>query len=73
MAQEPTSTTVPTKWVTQILNANSEKAGLQAVLDTTRLHPSLQDKNKLQELFEEFQELFDGKVGDWKTGLSPLN
>ena len=53
--------------VVKILDANYEKADLQAVVDATGPHLSLHDKNKLLELLKEFEELFDGTLGDWRT------
>jgi len=58
MAHEPMSTKNATHRVVEILDANYEKADLQAVVDTTGPHLSLQDKNKLLELLKEFEELF---------------
>ena len=37
------------------------------MVDATELHLSLHDKNKLLELLKEFEELFDGTLGDWRT------
>jgi hypothetical protein len=67
MAQEPASTTEATKPVVQILHANYEKADLEAVVEATGPHLSLHKKSKLLELLKEFEELFDGTLGDWKT------
>jgi len=67
MAHEPMSTKSATQRVLGILDANYEKADLQAVVDTTGPHLSLQDKNKLLGLLNKFKELFDGTLGDWKT------
>ena len=63
MAHEP----VNSQRVVEILDANYEKADLQAVVDAAGPHLSLHDKNKLLELLKEFEELFDGTLGDWKT------
>jgi hypothetical protein len=67
MAHEPVSTKNATQRVVEILDTNYEKVDLQAVVDATGPHLSLQDKNKLLELLKEFEELFDGTLGDWKT------
>ena len=67
MAQEPVSTKKATQRVVKILDANDKKADLQAVVGATRPHFSLHDKNKLLELLKEFEELFDGTLGDWRT------
>jgi hypothetical protein len=57
MAHEPMSTKNATQMVIEILDANFEKADLQAVVDVTRSHLSLHDKNKLLELLKEFEEV----------------
>jgi hypothetical protein len=67
MAHEPVSTKNATKGVVEILDAKYEKVDLQAEVDATGPHLSLQDKNNLLELLKEFEELFDGTRGDWKT------
>jgi hypothetical protein len=67
MAHEPHSTQEATQRVVQILDAKYEKADLQSVVSTNCTHISLQDQNKLLELLTEFEELFDGTLGDWKT------
>jgi hypothetical protein len=45
MAHEPVSTKNDTQRVVEILDANYEKADLQAVVDTTGPHLSLHNKN----------------------------
>ena len=67
MAQEPVSTKKATQRVVKILDANYEKADLQGVVGATGPHLSLHDKNKLLELLKEFEELFDGTLGGWRT------
>ena len=67
MAHEPASTTDATKQVIQILDANYEKADLQAVVEATGPHWSFPDKNKFVELLKEFEDLFDGTLGHWRT------
>jgi hypothetical protein len=49
------------------LDANYEKADLQAVVGSTEPHLSLHKKSKLLELLIEFEELFNGTTCDWKT------
>ena len=56
-----------TEQVIHIQDANYEKADLQSVLSNNYSHLSLQDQNKLLELLTEFEELFDGTLGDWIT------
>ena len=67
MAHEPQSTQEATERVVNILDTKYEKADLQSVVSTNCSHLSLQDQNKLLELLTEFEELFDGTLGDWKT------
>ena len=67
MSHGPVSTKNATQRVAEILDANYEKTDIQAVVDITGTHLSLQDKNKLLELLKEFEEMFDGTLGDWKT------
>ncbi len=67
MAQEPVSTKNTTQRVVEILDANYEKADLQAVVDTTGQHLSHHEKNKLLELLNEFEEMFDGTLDNWQT------
>ena len=74
MAHEPHSTHEATKQIVHILDAKYEKADLQSVVSTNCTHLNLQDQNKLLELLTEYEELFDGTLGDWNTEpLFPLN
>ncbi len=50
-----------------ILDAKYEKADLQSVVSANCTHLSLPDQNKLLELLTEYEELFDGTLGDWNT------
>ena len=43
------------------------KRDLQSVVSANCTHLSLQDQNKLLELLTEYEELFDGTLGDWNT------
>ena len=67
MSNKPTSTVEATDQVEHILDAKYEKADLQAVVSTKypQLSPSQQDK--LLEVLTEFEDPFDGTLGDWKT------
>ena len=67
MVQEPLSMHEETLRVVHILDAKYEKADLQSVVSTNCTHLSLQDQNKLLELFTEYEEIFDGTLGDWNT------
>ena len=67
MVHEPMSTKNATQRVVDILDANYEKADLQAVVDATGPHLSLHHKKKLLELLKEFEELFERTLGDSNT------
>ena len=67
MIHEPTSTQEETQRVVHILDAKYEKADLQSVVSTNCTHLSLPDQTKLLELLIEFEDLFDGILGDWNT------
>ncbi len=70
LVHEPQSTHEATQRVVHILDA---KADLQSVVSTNCSHLSLPDQNKLLGLLTEFEERFDGTLGDWNTKLSPSN
>ncbi len=61
-----------TQRVVEILDAKYEKADLQAVVDATGPHLSLQDQNMLRELLIEYEELFDETLGDWDTEVCAI-
>ena len=62
--KEPQSTLEAAKRLIQVLDAKNEKADLRAITENcTNL--SDPDKQKLLELLQEFEELFDGTLGDW--------
>ena len=67
LVHELQSTQEVTEQVVKILDASYEKTDLQSVVSTNCSHLSLQDQNKLLELLTEFEELFDGTLGDWIT------
>ena len=67
MVHEPQSMHEATQRVVHILDAKYEKADLQSVVSANCTHLSLLDQNKLLELLTEFEELFDGTLGDWNT------
>ncbi len=65
-SQEPQSTLDATKRLIKILDAKYEKANLRAITEQDCLnHLSATEKNKLLKLLQEFEELFDGTLGDW--------
>ncbi len=51
----------------KILNANYKKADLHAVLRDNCTHLNSAKKDKLLELLEKFEQLFDGTLGHWRT------
>ena len=62
--KEPQSTLEATIRLIQILDAKYEKADLRAITENFT-HLSDPDKQKLLEFLQEFEELFDGTLGDW--------
>jgi hypothetical protein len=55
-----------TKCLIEILDAKYEKANLRAITKEECLdHLSATEKDKLLKLLQEFEELFDGTLGDW--------
>jgi hypothetical protein len=65
-SKEPQSTLEATKRLVKILDAKYEKANLRAITKADCLnHLSATKKNKLLQLLQEFEELFDGTLGDW--------
>ena len=63
---EPKSTESATQRVVQILDANYKKADLPAIVSTCT-HLSQNEQNELLEVLQEFEDLFDGTLGDWNT------
>jgi hypothetical protein len=64
---EPQSTQDATKRVTQILDAKNKKADLQSIVRDNCKHLSANQKKKLLQLLTEYELLFNGTLGDWKT------
>ena len=67
MTHEPKSTLEATQRVVKILDARYEKADLNAVVTEHCTHLSIPDQEKLLKLLTEFEDLFDGTLGDWDT------
>ena len=67
MSNKPTKTVEGTDQAVHILDAKYEKADLQAVVSTNCTHLSSSQQQKLMEVLIEFEDLFDGTLGDWKT------
>jgi hypothetical protein len=54
------------KCLIKILDAKYEKANLRAITKEECLnHLSATEKHKLLKLLQEFEELFEGTLGDW--------
>ena len=66
VSREPTSTEEATQRVVRILDADYHKADLQAVVDSCN-HLNSDEKEMLLELLTDFEPLFDGTLGAWKT------
>ena len=67
MIHKPSSMQQATHQVVHILGAKYEKADLQSVGSANSTHLSLHNLNKLLELLRQYEELFDGTLGDWNT------
>jgi hypothetical protein len=66
MSKEPQSMLEATKRLIQILEARYENADLRAIVkDDCIKHLSVTEKALLLEPLQEFEELFDGALGDW--------
>jgi hypothetical protein len=65
-AQEPTSTHNATKRVVEILDANYDDLDLPSIVKNNCTHLSTSHRNLLLVLLLEFEELFNGTLGDWK-------
>jgi len=66
-SKEPKSIEEATQRAVRILDANYKKADLQAIVNDNCTHLSSNDQKKLLELLTEFEPLFDGTLGAWKT------
>ena len=64
---EPTATREATKRAVKILDANYEKANLPEVVASNCDHLTKDHQAELLKLLQNFEELFDGTLGDWKT------
>eukprot|EP00970_Alexandrium_tamarense_P011131 scaffold2365_cov111-Alexandrium_tamarense.AAC.1 len=69
-AYEPNSTKEVTNSSVEILDAKYEKADLQKIVDEYCSHLTKDQQIQLLRVLEEFEELFDGTLGDRKT--SPI-
>jgi hypothetical protein len=64
---EPKSTELATQRIVRILDAKYENANLPDIGENERSHHNPTEKLKLLELITEFEDLFDGTLGEWKT------
>jgi hypothetical protein len=67
LAMELQSTQDTTQRATQILYAKYSKADLQSVVSNNCKHLSANQQKKLLQLLKNYELLFDGTLGDWKT------
>ena len=64
---EPKSMREATNRAVEILDANYEKADIPKIVAENCTHLSSQQQSHLIKLLMEFEDLFDGTLGDWKT------
>jgi hypothetical protein len=64
---EPQSTQDATERATRILDAKYSKADLRLVVRDNCKHLKVDQQKKLLQLFTNYESLFDGTLGDWKT------
>ena len=64
---EPLSTRHATKRAVEILDAKYEPADLDEVVRTQCTHLTSDERQMLLELLQNYDELFDGTLGDFKT------
>ena len=64
---EPKSTLEATKRVVEILDAKYEKQDLSQVIKENCAHLTARQQSQLNKLLTDFEILFDGGLGDWRT------
>ena len=64
---EPERTADLTDTAVKILDAKYEKADLPAIVEKDCAHLSLHQRIKLLQLLKEYEDLFDGILGEWDT------
>ena len=62
---EPKSTELATWCIVEILDAKYEKANLPDIVQNNCAHLNPVEQNQLLELLMEFEDFFDGTLGDW--------
>ena len=70
---EPISTREETKRTIEILGANYKKADLPAIVKENCSHLNKSQKHKLLRLLLDYEELFDGTLGDFQTDPVKFN
>ena len=55
------------------MDAKFEKVDIEAVVSTNCTHLSTEHRRKLRGVLTEFEDLFDGMLGDWKMSLTSFN
>ena len=65
--QEPKSTELATQHIVKILDAKYEKASLPEILQNNFFHLNPVEQKQLLEVLTEFEDLFNGTLGDWNT------
>ena len=68
---EPTATKALTDRTVKILDAKYEKTDLPQVVQDNCTHLYVTQQRHLLKLLQDFEELFDGTLGDWDT--EPMN
>ena len=63
---EPKSTELASQRIVEILDAKYEKENLPELVENECSHLNPTKKLKLLELLTEFEDLFDGTLGDWE-------
>ena len=64
---EPKSTELATQRIVKILDAKYEKANIPELIKNNCSHLNPEEQKKLLEVLTEFEDLFDGTLGDWNT------
>ena len=64
---EPTAMREATNRAVEILDAKYEKADLASIIEQNCTHLSVREQEQLLTLLLEFEELFNGTLGDWQT------
>ena len=63
------STLDATKCAVKIIDVNYERADLQSVVQDNCSNLSNPEQNRLLEVLQDYEDFFDGTLGDWKAKL----